>query len=136
MPLIRLRRFWKQGILRFEKFGELDYALHSLPQKRTLLVDVDSPATVRHIPDLFALARVIGLHIQATCYARTRRGWHLAIICKESFTELERVCLQSIFGDDEYRAALNFMRHWQSKGKRIPKFWRERSNILYRRKVQ
>jgi len=136
MPLRRLRRFLEQDRLRFDKFGEIDYAAHSLPQSRTLLIDIDSKESDRlSIPAINSIARIIGLSIETTCYVKTRRGWHLIIVCAEKFSELERISLQSILGDDEMRGALNFMRYWHSKGQKVPAFWKKRSNILYRRKL-
>ena len=136
MPLTRLRRFLAQGRLRFDKFGEIDYDLHSLPEDKTIYVDIDSKSSeLLCYSDINSLLRIIGLHPLAYCYARTRRGWHIAITFKESFTDLERIALQSICGDDDARSALNFMRYWHSRGAAVPEFWRRRSNILYRRKL-
>ena len=136
MPLTRLRRFLAQGRLRFDKFGEIDYAAHSLPQSRTLYIDIDSKESERlSVSDVYSHCRVIGISPETLCYSRTRRGWHIIVTCSEEFTELERICLQSIFGDDDMRAALNFMRYWQSRGVAVPDFWKKRSNILYRRKL-
>jgi hypothetical protein len=137
MQLRLFRRFWRQGRLSFYKYGELDYTLHALPENQTLFIDIDCQdddvCNIRHIN---SMVRVIGLHPQVYCYAKTRRGWHIAIVFEETFSELERISLQSIFGDDSFRAALNFMRYWQSKGKSVPKFWKSRSNLMYKRKLQ
>lgn len=137
MPLTRLRRFLAQGRLRFDKFGEIDYAAHSLPQERTLFIDIDSKESERlSIANVYSHLRIIGITPESVCYSKTRRGWHVIITCYEEFTELERICLQCILGDDDMRAALNFMRYWQSRGLAVPDFWKKRSNILYRRKLQ
>ena len=137
MPLTRLRRFLRQGKLRFDKFGELDETIHSLPQDQTLLIDIDShDSCLLRYPDINSLLRIIGLHPLCYCYSRTRRGWHIAITFKEAFSDIERLALQSTLGDDSTRAALNFMRYWHSRGKSVPEYWRKRSNILYRRKLQ
>ena len=136
MRLSRLRHTLKRAALTFDKFGEIDGDAHSLPATSTLFVDIDTAGSVPCIPWLHSVCRVIGLSPRCICYHRTRRGWHIIIVFRERFTELERICLQSILGDDSMRASLNFMRYWHSKGKQIPKFWRERSNILYKRKLQ
>jgi hypothetical protein len=136
MPLIRLRRLLVQGRLRFDKFGEIDYGVHSLPQQQSILVDIDRRDDPRlRFNSIASIIRVIGITAETFCYIKTRRGWHIVIVCAEKFTELERICLQSILGDDEMRGALNFMRYWQSKGAKVPAFWKKRSNILYRRKL-
>lgn len=137
MPLTLLRRSLRQGALAFEKFGEIDYALHSLPSSRTLFIDIDNKEDGRlNIRDVHSHLRIIGITPETVCYNRTRRGWHLVIVLEGvKLTELERISLQSIFGDDSMRSALNFMRYWHGKGKKIDRFWKSRSNILYQRKL-
>lgn len=135
MPLALLRRSLRKGVLRFEKFGELDYGLMSLPYRYTAFVDYDSKEEVRGIPEVYSLARVIGLLPTSVCYKKTRRGWHLAVTFAEKFTDVELIAIQAMLGDDSFRVSLNFMRYWQSKGKKVPEFWKKRSNILYRKKL-
>ncbi len=136
MPFRRLRRFLKQGELHFDKFGELDYGLMSLPKASTVFMDYDSPVDIPSIGELHSIARIIDISPVAVCYKRTRRGWHIAITFLERFTAIELIAIQAIYGDDPMRGALNFMRYWQSKGKKVPKFWRDRSNILYQKKLK
>jgi hypothetical protein len=107
----------------------------SLPKKSTALVDYDSRTGEIPVPDLYSIARIIGLCPVSVCYKRTRRGWHVAVTFLERFTDVELIAIQAILGDDPMRGALNFMRYLESKGKKVPKFWRDRSNILYRRKL-
>ena len=131
-----MRRSLKQGGLRFEKFGELDKSLHSLPWQSTAFMDYDSSEDVPTVPKVYAVARIINLHPLAVCYQRTRRGWHIIVSFSETFSDVELIAIQGILEDDPMRGALNFMRYWNSKGKVVPEFWKKRSNILYKRKVQ
>ena len=132
--LLRFRRFFRQGKLHFEKFGEID-ALTDLPEGYTALVDYDSNHDVLTVPEVYSICRIIGIHPCSVCYKKTRRGWHLAIVFLERFTSIELIALQAILGDDSMRGALNFMRVRQMQVIDVPEFWRKRSNILYRRKL-
>jgi hypothetical protein len=81
------------------------------------------------------VARILGICPSAVCYKRTRRGWHVAIVFLEEFTPIELISLQAILGSDPMREALNFMRLYHGKKRDIPLFWRNRSNILYEKKL-
>jgi hypothetical protein len=109
--------------------------IDDLPKKRTCYCDYDSSADLILVPDLHSLARIMGINPSTICYKRTRRGWHIAIVFLEEFTEIELIALQAIFESDPMREALNFMRYRESKGRDVPKFWKDRSNILYSKKL-
>ena len=134
MLLRHLRRFWRQGRLHFEKFGEID-ALTDWKTGSVALVDYDSHQMVPSIPSIYSTCRIIGIHPDTVCYKKTRRGWHIAVSFLERFEPAELICLQSILGDDPMRSALNLMRVREMARRHIPQFWKDRSNILYRRKL-
>jgi hypothetical protein len=109
--------------------------MDTLPQKSTAFVDFDTKDGAIPVPELFSLARVIGITPESVCYKRTRRGWHLAVRFLETFSRIELIALQCILGDDPMRGALNLMRERQMKKVKAGKYWQSRSNILYSKKL-
>jgi hypothetical protein len=122
----------KLGELRFEKFGHID-RVSDIPEGYAAHMDYDNPEGPPSVPSLHSILRVIGSSANAISYSRTRRGWHITIILSERLTRAELVALQSILGSDSMRESLNLMRCIQIRlsGKRLPKFWQQRWNILY-----
>lgn len=122
------------GQLVFSKWGHID-KISNFSAKNTLFVDIDSKQSpYLAIPKINSLFRVMGLRYSAVRYSRSLRGWHVAFLLNESLTPTERVTIECILGDDRFRAAMNFARARNEK--RMPKFWKQRWNILYDYKVK
>lgn len=62
-------------------------------------------------------------------YDRTQRGWHVVVGIQEKVRPALIVAAQAILGSDYKREAFNLMRV-QSLA-HVPRFWRERWNVLY-----
>jgi hypothetical protein len=130
-PLALWAGHYTAGRLAFPKWGHID-EISDYPANRILFVDYDSfndsRLTVLHINSTF---RAMGMPEGYTALRinRSRRGLHVAIILKTSVTPIERVAMEAILGDDSMRAAMNFAR--ARNVHRMPKFWRQRWNILY-----
>jgi hypothetical protein len=66
---------------------------------------------------------------------RTRRGWHLIARIGMSLAPSEIVALQAILGSDDRRETLNLMRAIGLRLHRLPRYWRNRYNLLFDRKL-
>jgi hypothetical protein len=102
-----------------------------------VFVDIDShSASSLSVFKLNSLFRACGLSngYRALRYSRTKRGWHIVALLHEKLTPIERVCLESILGDDGMRASMNFAR--ARNDYRTPQYWKQRRNILFDYKVQ
>lgn len=68
---------------------------------------------------------------------RTNKGWHIVIVFNKRLSPPETIALQSIFGSDLRREALNMAR-WlgvRDKYNKLPKFWKQRWNLLFKEKI-
>jgi hypothetical protein len=131
---LALRHSLRLAELRFERFGKIDI-VSDLPIGTVALLDFDDKKPERmHVNEINSIFRVVGLRYSCIRFDRTTRGWHVVCYLTKTLSDIELIALQSILGDDHMRSALNFMRYRQMKGKRVPKFWRQRSNILYSEK--
>jgi hypothetical protein len=74
-----------------------------------------------------------GKGYSAIRYSKSKRGWHVAVLLREKISPMVRVAMEAILGDDPMRAAMNFARARNEK--LMPKFWKQRWNILYDYKV-
>lgn len=127
---------YTQGWLRFKKWGHLD-KISDLPENRTAFIDYDSIDDPRlTIPRINSAFRAMGLQsgYSAIRYNRSKRGWHAAIVLRGKVSSIERVAMEAILGDDPMRAAMNFAR--AKNAKKMPKFWRQRWDILYDYKIE
>lgn len=69
---------------------------------------------------------------------RTRKGWHIIIVFDRELLPPEIIALQAILGSDLKREALNMTR-WlgvRSKYNKLPKFWQNRWNLLFKEKIK
>lgn len=126
--------------LRFPKFGSID-KVSDYAEGKAIHVDIDgrSQPVRLTIPYIFSICRIVGIKPLATRYHRTKRGWHITLFMGDESPSLTRndiVTMQSILGSDPMREALNLMRVRAMRGKRVPKFWKQRWNILYDYKVE
>lgn len=76
----------------------------------------------------------MGLQYSACRFSRSLRGWHIAFLLVAKLSGIERVCAESILGDDNFRSAMNFAR--ARNAHRMPKFWKQRWNIFYDYKLE
>lgn len=74
------------------------------------LCDYDSPALPPALDRVMGIGRMIGAKPVAMELARTRRGWHMAIIWDRDFQPAQLVALQLLLGSDPNREALNLAR--------------------------
>ena len=74
------------------------------------LCDYDSPAKPPRLDRILGLARMIGAKPRAIELARSRRGWHMAIIWNRDFEPAQLIALQLLLGSDQNREALNLSR--------------------------
>lgn len=75
------------------------------------------------------IVRLHRLHVEAIGYRQTARGWHVRVRVRGRVGFPRCVALQAILGSDWKREAFNSRRAlaWRT----VPKFWRERANVLY-----
>ena len=69
---------------------------------------------------------------------RTRKGWHIVVSLNTRLTPPETIALQAILGSDIKREALNMAR-WMGVRKKynsLPKFWKERWNLMFEEKLK
>lgn len=99
-----------------------------------LLLDFDRPSLPRNFDALLhhCVERWM-LTVEAVSYARSRRGWHVAIYVRERLCPGEIVAMQALLGSDPARERLNLGRARRLQG--APEFWRRRWNVLYSRKL-
>jgi hypothetical protein len=74
------------------------------------LCDYDRPAKPPALDRIMGLGRMIGAKPRAVELARTRRGWHMAIIWNREFEPAQLIALQLLLGSDQNREALNLSR--------------------------
>lgn len=99
------------------------------------LVDIDHKRAPR-IRAIYAVCRIVGVSPLWVAYRRTRRGWHLIIYLRDRLQPAELIALQSCFGSDGRREALNLMRVLAIRRTPITNpFWLTRWNLLYERKL-
>jgi hypothetical protein len=134
--LTRFLEHFTAAQLVFNKWGHID-RISNYPAGFALFVDIDSHTSTKlRIPKINSLFRSAGIQsgYSNVRYSRTKRGWHIVFLLDEKLTPVERVALESILGDDRMRASMNFARaRNQSK---MPKYWKQRWNILYDYKLE
>jgi len=109
--------------------------IEEIHRSDTLLLDWDHRGLgglPRRVESGLRIAEIRPLWIR---YDRTKHGWHAVIRLRRDFSRAEIVALQAIAGSSWEREAMNFRRHLQMKKCPAPKFWRERFNVLYSRKL-
>lgn len=122
--------------LTFETFGHID-KVSDIPEGYAAHMDYDYPDKPPTIPSLYSFLRVLGVSPKAVSYSPSKRGIHVTCIMGERLSRAELVALQAILGSDPWREILNLMRARQIRlhKKPLPKYWRQRWNILYDRKT-
>lgn len=129
MPFKLWAEHYTAGQLAFKKWGHID-AISDFPAQNAVFVDIDKQrSSLLNIKKINSKFRSMGIRYNAIRINRSVRGWHLAFLLVQQITAVERVCIESILGDDPMRAAMNFAR--ARNAKRMPKFWKQRWNILY-----
>lgn len=108
-----------------------------------LLIDIDEPLQTLMWKGAAVNARIkiackmAGLNfregIRNPLVEASTNGTHLTVTLNKKLTPIETVALQAICGSDWKREAANFRRA-RSLGE--SRYWRERFNVLYDRKVQ
>jgi hypothetical protein len=80
------------------------------------------------------LRAVLWTHrIKATyiAFRKTRRGWHVTIATYTRVSFMRTILIQSLLGSDWKRELFNSGR--ANAWSHVPKFWRSRANVLYKR---
>src|SRR4029077_77301 len=118
--------------LSFTRWGELQYGTDLY----CAYLDYDRGVPVS-LPAIIAAARIVGLRIVWIELQRSRHGWHVRVRFNTRSPLAEIVCFQACVGSDRRRELLNLMRVRAIRVHRIrSRFWRERANILYSRKLR
>ena len=113
------------------RFGKVAHVADS----HTAYLDFDRRRIPRLRP-IFSVCRIAGLSPMWIESRRTRRGWHLRIYFRESFSPAELVAIQACCGSDSRREALNLMRILAiRRGQITDRFWLTRWNLLYAEKL-
>lgn len=94
-----------------------------------LYCDYDGKIPANLLPWITQCCKLWRWPIEAIRYDRTRRGWHIVVGVKRKVPLPLVVAAQAIFGSDPRREMFNVMRAQEVKA--MPKFWRERANVLY-----
>lgn len=96
-----------------------------------LKLDVDSPRCPALLDRVRWVARWLHWSVQYIEYRRTRRGWHVIITVRQRVTPFCVVAVQAILGSDWRRETFNLVRVRTMRARRLPRFWRDRFNVLY-----
>lgn len=118
---------------KLSEIGEVE----SVCDLRTILIDVDSPFRRR----LVEIDRAIGrLHVPVVWvrYSRSSRGgWHVVVRLRDAYPIGEIIAMQALCYSDRDREIFNLRRAiaYRQSGRRS-RFWRERVNLLFSRKVR
>jgi len=99
-----------------------------------LRLDVDAPRRPLTLGTLAMLCRRAGYRPVWLLQQRSPggTGWHLeCCLSPEPKSAMEVAALQAVLGSDRAREACNVGRARLVDGKRIPRWWRERFNVLY-----
>lgn len=99
----------------------------------TLRLDFDGPLPRGVLARIAAATRTVGVTPGAVSYARTRHGWHVTVAIVPSLPPLGVVALQACLGSDPVRELYNLTRALHLDA--APDFWRDRANVLYKRKL-
>jgi hypothetical protein len=124
------------GKAALNSFGEVDRDFCDFTSGKMLLLDFDGkPPKYSALSSMFKILRSVNVRPLSFCYARSNRGWHVAIILSRKIGRLERVALQAILGSDRKRECLNLFRVLAMRGKKVSPFWEQRWNLMFIRKV-
>lgn len=96
-----------------------------------LMLDYDG-AMPRDLPARLTMAvKVHRLTVLTVCYHRTQRGWHVIVHVRQRIAMMRVIALQAALGSDWKREMFNSRRAvaWRY----IPRYWRNRVNVLYER---
>lgn len=84
---------------------------------------------------VWATLRIVGIKPKYVRLDRSRRGWHLVVALNFRLRPAELTCLQLLFGSDRRRETLNLMRVIAIRRGKLGKFWQDRWNLLFERKL-
>lgn len=100
-----------------------------------LLLDYDGRLPRRLVERITAVGKLCRWGVQAVSFKRTRRGWHVQVLCRARLQPFAIVAAQAILGSDLDREMFNLMR--ASVLHVAPAFWRQRGrwNTFYSRKL-
>jgi hypothetical protein len=93
------------------------------------MLDFDGPLPSNFLSFLTTCAKLWQWPLEAVRIDKTKRGYHVVIGVKKRLPDAFKVASQAILGSDRKREAFNLMR--VSRLKQMPKFWRDRWNVLY-----
>lgn len=85
---------------------------------------------------MWLLQQVFPWRVDTGFIRRTKHGWHAQLIVfgpGRRLTRVQTVALQAVCGSDLKREIYNLARAMRTG---VPPFWRERGNVLYRRKLK
>lgn len=100
-----------------------------------LLLDFDSPTLPRGwFARLLTVCRTQRTRIVSVECDRTRHGWHVIVVVSGRWSLMRIVAAQAIIGSDWRRESHNLSRAVLAP--RLPKFWRDRSNVLYAQHIR
>jgi hypothetical protein len=83
---------------------------------------------------LESLCHITGLSVRWVRWDRTQNGWHVVIKVSQKLTLSETIAAQAILGSDRKREMLNLARCISIR-KRPSRYWEQRANILYEKKL-
>ncbi len=100
-----------------------------------ILLDYDGRLPSRLVERIARIGRLCGWRVEAVSFARSRRGWHVVVLCRKRLVPFAVVAAQAILGSDVERELFNFVR--ASVLHVAPRFWRQRGrwNTHYSRKL-
>jgi hypothetical protein len=129
------RRFGSLDHFRLGNIGIIDYASFRATTGTLILLDYDYKPF--HFDSFASNIRIFrgSIRVRNLCLSRTTRGWHVIIEIAEKLTVPETIALQVCLGDDPRRGLMNFSRWLGMKGKRIPRYWKNRWNLLFSQKI-
>lgn len=89
-----------------------------IPTDRELQIDLDSRAAVKTFRRRLNFIRArnraykkLRWHLRSRITRSKSKKWHATVTSSQRMTLLERLCLQTLLGDDPQRAIYNFYRY-------------------------
>ena len=94
-----------------------------------LYLDVDRRTPPRLIPFVTECCRRWGWPLRSIRYDRTKHGWHVVVGVRRRVPPALMLAAQAMWGSDPRREMFNLGRVQVLDD--MPKFWRDRWNVLY-----
>lgn len=93
-----------------------------------ILVDYDGDIPTDVWKRLEMVSRVQQLRVRWVRFDRTKHGYHMIVNVANRLGFMRTILIQALLGSDWKRETFNSRR---ALARHIPKFWRERRNVLY-----